>query len=165
MAGSTAPRCTNVAGSWTVDTNVLVYAFDLDEEHRRNVALELLDEKDRHDIRLPRQTIGEFFHAAIRTHHLNREGAARNAQRFLAAHETFVASADAYAKAIEEAATGNTQIWDALIVAACADNGIDLLLTEDMAEGRYRLGVEIVNPFKPGPGGRKALKKRGIAAR
>jgi predicted nucleic acid-binding protein len=154
-----------VAGDWTVDTNVLVYAFDLHETARRDVALGLLDEMDRHDIRLPRQTIAEFFHACVRKGYLLRPAAHRNALRFLTGYETFAATREAYALALDEALRGDTQIWDALILAACAENGIKVLLTEDMAQGQHRLGVEIVNPFAPTPAGRKTLKKRGISAR
>jgi predicted nucleic acid-binding protein len=42
--------------------------------------------------------------------------------------------------------------WDALIVAAAADAGCGLLLTEDLQDGRVYEGVTVMNPFEHDPG-------------
>jgi predicted nucleic acid-binding protein len=154
-----------VTADWTIDANIPLYAIDTRDPIKWARAKDVMAQADRANISIARQTIGEFFFASVRKNLLPRSIAAETARGYLAGYDTFAASHDALAKAIAEAATGRTQFWDALVLAACAENGIRVLLTEDMAEGRHALGVEIVDPFKPGPAGRKTLKKLGIAAR
>jgi predicted nucleic acid-binding protein len=44
--------------------------------------------------------------------------------------------------------TGNLSFWDAMIVAARMDNGIQTLYSEDFDSSTTRLtGITIVNPF------------------
>lgn len=150
---------------WTVDANVLVYALDRKADEKRPIAEAALVALRASGAPMARQAIGEFVYATVRKGKLTRDVATHAAREFMANFETFGASHDAFELALDEAATGQTQFWDAVLLAACAEAGIDLLLTEDMAQGRHRLGVEIVNPFAPSPAGRKALKKRGISAR
>jgi predicted nucleic acid-binding protein len=38
--------------------------------------------------------------------------------------------------------------WDSLLLAACAEVGVDRLYTEDMSDGANYGGVTIVNPFR-----------------
>lgn len=150
---------------WTVDTNVLVYALDRAADERRQIAETAIVALRASGAPMARQAIGEFVYATVRKGKLTREVATHVAREFLANFGTFAASHAAFELALDEAATGQTQFWDAVLLAACAEHGIDLLLSEDMAPGRHRLGVEIVNPFAPTPSGRKTLKKRGISAR
>ena len=42
-------------------------------------------------------------------------------------------------------------IWDALLVAACLEGGVQILYTEDMGAPRQIDGVSLVNPFLAGP--------------
>ena len=37
--------------------------------------------------------------------------------------------------------------WDALIIAACLDNGVKRLYSEDFDAYQYVNGLEVVNPF------------------
>lgn len=154
-----------MAAEWTVDANILVYCVDRQDPVRKAVAEAVMRAAAAADIALARQVIGEFFHAASRKGKLPARDASRIAQDYASGYETFGASADAFVAALDEAASGRTQFWDAMLLAACAEKGIGTLLTEDMAPGRHRMGVEIVNPFKPDPAARKTLKKLGLAAR
>ena len=150
---------------WTVDANILIYCVDRLEAAKRDVAETVMAAANRDDIALARQAIGEFFHAASRKGKLPPEAAAAVAADYLRGYDTFGANEADFEVALAEAATGRTQFWDAVLLAACARSGIMVLLTEDLAQGQHRLGVEIVNPFAPSPAGRKAMKKRGISAR
>ena len=38
--------------------------------------------------------------------------------------------------------------WDGLLVAACAEAGVDTLYSEDMDDGAEYDGVTVVNPFR-----------------
>jgi predicted nucleic acid-binding protein len=48
---------------------------------------------------------------------------------------------------VKLARTGALSFYDALVVAAAADAGCRVLLTEDMQHGRKFGGVTIQNPF------------------
>jgi predicted nucleic acid-binding protein len=154
-----------VAADWTLDTNVLIYAIDHTDMVKWAIASDIGAAAENSDIHLPRQAIGEFFQTCSRKQLLPRDEAYAMARRYLAAFDHFQASDKAFVAALDEAATGRTQFWDAVLLASCAENGIKVLLTEDMAQGTHPLGVEIVNPFKPSPSARKTMKKLGIAAR
>lgn len=41
--------------------------------------------------------------------------------------------------------------WDALIIAACRDSGVNRLYTEDFDAYPVVNGLEVVNPFVPTP--------------
>ena len=50
--------------------------------------------------------------------------------------------------ASELSAGHSLSTWDALLIAACVDAGVNLLYTEDLQASRIIRGVEIVNPFE-----------------
>jgi len=54
-------------------------------------------------------------------------------------------------RAMDVAAVHELATWDAVILAATAEAGCRLLLSEDMQEGFTWSGVTIVNPFAPTP--------------
>jgi len=54
-------------------------------------------------------------------------------------------------RAMDVAAVHELATWDAVILAATAEAGCRLLLSEDMQEGFTWGGVTIVNPFAPTP--------------
>ena len=54
---------------------------------------------------------------------------------------------DIHAHAVKLARTSSLSFYDALIIAATADAGCGVLLTEDMQNGRKLGGVTIQNPF------------------
>ena len=56
-------------------------------------------------------------------------------------------TADIHGKAVELARANALSFYDALIVAAAADAGCHVLLTEDLQHGRKVSGVTIKNPF------------------
>ena len=41
------------------------------------------------------------------------------------------------------------QLWDAHMLALCAGNGCDVLLSEDMTDGARYGRVVVLNPFEP----------------
>lgn len=57
-------------------------------------------------------------------------------------------TSDIHAQAVKLARSNSLSFYDALIVAAAADAGCRLLLTEDMRHGRRFGSVAIQNPFR-----------------
>jgi predicted nucleic acid-binding protein len=48
------------------------------------------------------------------------------------------------------------QVWDAHMLAVCAANGCDVLLSEDMTDGVQYGSVLVLNPFNPANTGKLA---------
>jgi predicted nucleic acid-binding protein len=54
-------------------------------------------------------------------------------------------------RGMDVAVAHNLAIWDAIILAAAAEAGCRMLLSEDIQDGFTWGGVTIVNPFAPQP--------------
>jgi predicted nucleic acid-binding protein len=131
-----------------VDTNILVYAHDIDERAKRAVAREVLRElwNDGTGVISP-QVLQEFYVSVTRKIVVPISKAA--ARQIISAYAlwcTEVTSSDVAAafRIEDEAQIG---FWDALIVAAAAKSGAAKLLTEDLNPGQIVAGVMIENPF------------------
>ena len=60
---------------------------------------------------------------------------------------TMIASQQAYAQAWKLAAKHKYQVWNALIVAICAEHGVKTLYSEDAGSLERPLGVHVINPI------------------
>jgi predicted nucleic acid-binding protein len=133
-----------------VDTNVLVYAHDVDDRskhHRARNALRALW-NDGAGVLSP-QVLQEFYVNVTRkiAKPLARE-AARLIVNTYAIWCVDVGPADvAAAFRIED--EGKIGFWDALIVASAVKAGATRLLSEDLNAGQTIAGVLIENPFAP----------------
>ncbi len=130
------------------DTNVLVYAFDLGEPEKREVARTLIRE---HlmvgDGIISVQVLREFYSASQRSTTPLRAEEAAGAVRYLATFAPSSEDTQTVLRAVERVGDGFS-FWDALIVEAALRGGAaDLLLTEDMHDGRVIEGMRIENPF------------------
>lgn len=131
-----------------VDTNILVYAHDIDERSKRAVARDLLRElwNDGNGVVSP-QVLQEFYVSVTRkiAVPISKE-AARQVVNAYAFWCIGVTPADVTAAfRIEDEA--RLSFWDALIVAAAAKCGATKLLTEDLNPGQVIAGIVIENPF------------------
>jgi predicted nucleic acid-binding protein len=61
--------------------------------------------------------------------------------------KVLAASADAYERAWQLATSHQYQVWDALIIAVCAENAVKTLYSEDAGSMQRPLGVQVINPF------------------
>ena len=131
-----------------VDTNVLLYATDVDvsDAAKSRVAYEILN---RPDLALSVQVLQEFYWQATRA---GRSGSLTHDRVRL-----FVESMDRYP--IQEVTFGvvvaalalveryRISYWDAAIVAAAKALGCTELLSEDLSDGQDYDGVVVRNPF------------------
>lgn len=130
-----------------LDTNVLVYAFDLGEPEKREVARSLVREHLMEgDGMISVQVLREFYSASQKgTAPLDSEEAATTVN-FLATFSPSSEDPRMVVRAVERVKDGFS-FWDALIVEAALRGGADLLLSEDMQDGRVVAGMRIENPF------------------
>lgn len=146
-ASRTATRSTT--GLVFVDTNVLVYAHDLDAGEKRRAAAARLERLwDEQTGTLSVQVLQEFFVNATRK--LAKPVVTAQAREVIRLYRPWVrkvTSTDTLVRATEIAELARLSFWDSLIVAAAEEAGCEELLSEDMGHGQEIVGVRIVNPF------------------
>lgn len=130
-----------------LDTNVLVYADDVDAGTKRAKAQALVaDALASGNAVISTQVLQEYFSVATRKLEISAEAAQRKVE-VLAALVAVTIDADHIVESIKLLRLNNLNFWDALIVHAARLAGCDRLLTEDLQTGQRIEGVEIVNPF------------------
>ena len=132
-----------------VDTNVLVYAHDLESGDRHTIAARLVAElwKTRRAV-ISTQVLQEFYVNATRKIRAPLPRAlARQIVNAYAVWQTEIVEPRDIQLASELEEQHQLSFWDALIVAAALKGGASSILTEDMSTGRSLSGVRIENPF------------------
>ncbi len=130
-----------------LDTNVLVYADDLDAGEKRERAQQILaDAFTTRSAALSTQVLQEFF--AVATRKLGVDAAiARRKIELLSTLEVITIQVPHVLQAIDLHRLHALSFWDALIVTCAASAGCTRLCTEDMQDGATISGVTIENPF------------------
>ena len=136
-----------MTGPFFVDTNVLVYADDLDAGPKREAARALLRQiVPSGEAVLSVQVLQEYFAVATRRLGLPAE-AARDRVEALSQLEVFTPRVGDLLAAIDLQRLHSLSIWDALVVRAALVSGCRTLYTEDLQHGRRFEALEVVNPF------------------
>lgn len=136
-------------GRQFVDTNILVYAHDLDAGHKYERAagiVKSLWEQGTGVISV--QVLQEFYVNVTRkipeplplTHARGLIGA-------YSAWQVEVPAAETVIMASEIQQRNQLSFWDAMILATAMTGGVESLLTEDLNHGQILEGVRIENPF------------------
>ena len=125
------------------DTNIPLYALDIDEEKRRK-ALALL----RLNPVISVQVVNEFIGVAIGKMKISRPEINRLARIMMKRCEVVPMDVGLVAEAIALGERFHFSHWDSLIVAAALRANCDILYSEDMQHGQVIDGhLTIVNPF------------------
>lgn len=134
---------------WTIDTNILVYATETEvPAEKQRIARQLLERLTLSpQACLVGQVLGEFMSVVLRKHAMPRPQAFEAVSLLSQAARVLGASQQAYEQAWKLAATHKYQVWDALIVAICAEHGVKTLYSEDAGSLKRPLGVHVINPF------------------
>lgn len=132
-----------------VDTNIMVYAFDLDEAIRGPRAVELLESLPVADTVLLWQVACETGSVLRR---INKKGRRtvdpEEAERAMLARYPLVCPPPAtYMLAQRIRAVHQVSLWDSLLIAACHETGVTTLYSEDIQSRTEIEGVRIVSPF------------------
>lgn len=132
-----------------VDTNVLIYAHDLDAGDKRTVATALLKElwAMRRGL-LSTQVLQEFYVNVTRKIPSPLSApAAREIVREYCAWQVEVLGADTILRASEIEERHEVSFWDALIVTAALQGHAGKILSENLNPGQIIEGIPIENPF------------------
>ncbi len=132
------------------DTNVLVYAADIDAGPRHARAAELLERAAQADCILTLQSLGEFFNATTKKARLPPAKAGAFVEAWRRVFPVHGADEAALEDAMHAADRHRLAFWDAMIWATARQAGCRLLISEDMQDGWSLGGLLVVNPFEPG---------------
>ena len=115
-----------------LDTNVLAYAEGTNGAAMRDRALGLLHRLPEGDIILPLQTLGELFNVLVRKARRPPTRARSAVLSWQDAYPVVETSASIIASATDLACDHGLTIWDSVVVAASAEAGCRVLLSEDL---------------------------------
>lgn len=127
-----------------IDTNILAYAYDADSGHKGARAREILGEID--GAVVSTQVLLELFAVLTRKLEVTRD-AAEEAVESLMGLEVVATDTRLVREGLRISRDHDLSHWDAMIVAAAATSGCEILLTEDLNDGQVIEGVRVVNPF------------------
>ncbi|MEA3486455.1 MAG: PIN domain-containing protein [Thermodesulfobacteriota bacterium] len=132
-----------------VDTNILIYAHDLDAGPRHDIAASAVEELwESENGVMSTQVLQEFYVNVTRkiSKPLSQAHARGIIENYLAWHIE-VNEPDTVLMASEIEERHLLSFWDALILAAASRARVDKILTEDLNHGQKIEGILIENPF------------------
>lgn len=133
-----------------VDTNVLAYAEDMNGPVMKKAALDLLETQLPPEwTMISVQALGELFRILVRKAGRSAAEARAAVLTWGDAFPLIETSPTIVLAAMDLAVDHRVAIWDAVILAAAAEAGCRLLLSEDLQEGFTWSGVTVTNPFAP----------------
>jgi predicted nucleic acid-binding protein len=132
-----------------LDTNVLVYAFDVSAPAKQDRALRIVRDGSDGPWGISWHVIQEF--SAVALHRFARPMSPPDLQAFqdtlLWPACSALPSPDLHRQALAIHAATRYRFYDCLIVAGAIRSGAKQLYSEDLQHGREIGGVRIVNPF------------------
>jgi len=132
-----------------VDTNIIVYAYDRDAGRKHEIARDLIIGLwSAAGGVLSTQILQEFYVTVTRkiASPLTREAAREIIKDYLT-WGIVSNDGDAVLEAIDIETGENISFWDALVIAAAKRGGAQVLLSEDLSEGRKFGDMVVRNPF------------------
>lgn len=138
----------NASSKTFIDTNILIYAHDIDAKEKHAVAKQALSEfwASRTGF-LSMQVLQEFYVNVTRK--LSRPLMKKSARAIVDKYaiwciDTTPAEIATAFRIEDEARIG---FWDALICAAALKAGAERILSEDLNPGQKIAGIRVINPF------------------
>ena len=131
-----------------LDTNILVYAYDLSEPGKQTIAQELVRRAVSGAISTSTQVLAEF--AATFLHKLSPPATATQLGSMLDALSPIpVVAADneMVRRAIEAHSRYGIHFYDGMIIAAAERSGANRIWSEDLNSRQMYFGIRIENPF------------------
>lgn len=130
-----------------LDTNILVYAYDIDEPGKRIIALQFVEEGWNHygGTAFSVQVLQELYVNLLRKG--QSLSTARKVIRDFAEWPIIENTYQLLESALDIQMKWKTSLWDALILGAAHASGAKELITENLNHGQDYGGLRVVNPF------------------
>ncbi len=130
-----------------LDTNVLLYGYDLDALDKRQIAKSLLEQAWLHpgSTAISVQVLQEFYVNFVRAGHPTTDAVAliNDFSRWPVVDN----SLSVLRLGLNLQSRWQISLWDAQILAAAQTSGARELLTEDLNHGQDYGGIRVINPF------------------
>lgn len=136
-----------IAERLSLDTNILIYAFDTSEPKRQDLAIKLIEKAAQVDCLLTLQSLSEFYYATTRKKYLPQKEAHNQIEDWQAIFPIAVAKPGTLLRAISASTKHKLPFWDAMLWSTAQDAGVDVLLSEDFNHTQMIGSVKIINPF------------------
>ena len=133
-----------------IDTNILVYAFDLAEAKKRSQAIVVIRELRNSSLGcLSVQCLSEFFNATTRgsSPKLTIEKSLQYVQDYLLSFPTFPLTQSIILEAARGVRDHSFSFYDAQIWASALINEVPVVFSEDFQDRQVFEGIRFVNPF------------------
>lgn len=130
-----------------LDTNVLLYARDPRDPRKQALAIHLI--RSQADCALLWQVSCEYLAASrkLSAYGFGPPEAARDLDDLRRSWTLVLPAWSAFDRAIELMSRFSLSVWDALLLAAAIEAGIDTLYSEDFGPYPEVSGLRLVNPF------------------
>lgn len=132
-----------------LDSNIIIYAYDLSAGEKNNIAKETLVSlwNSQRGV-VSTQVLQELFVALTKKipKPLDAESAKQIVNDLLK-WDVIVNDGESILEAIEIHLKYKYSFWDSMIIEAAIQSGADLLLSEDLSDGQIINGLTIKNPF------------------
>lgn len=130
-----------------LDTNILLYAYDLDAPGKRSVAMAIVEEAWRQPGRtaLSVQVLQEFHVNFVRRGHPVAEATLIVGD--FSSWNVIENSLALFQQGLWLQSRWQISLWDAMILAAAESSGARELLSEDLNHGQNYGQVSVINPF------------------
>jgi predicted nucleic acid-binding protein len=137
-----------MSGLEFLDTNVLIYSYDIADRRKRDVAQSLVRKSFAGGMVTSTQVLGEFasalLHKVVPRADVKKVMAALDA---LAPIPVIATDADMLRRAVEVHGRYGLHFYDSLIVAAAERAGCERIWSEDLNSGQSYFGITVQNPF------------------
>ena len=137
-----------MSGKAFIDTNVLIYAHDVDAAAKRDIARRVLQELwSERTGTVSTQVLQEFYINVTRK--IASPLPKKSARAVVSSYAIWcvVMTPEEISAAFQIEDEAHIGFWDALIIAAAVKAGADRILSEDLNPGQTISGVRIENPF------------------
>lgn len=132
-----------------LDTNILIYAHDLDAGYKNHKAMTLVESiwQEENGV-ISTQVLQEFYVNV--TQKIQKPLSAARARSIIEPYRTWHLEVNDFTSilmASELAERHRLSFWDAMIVAAACRAKAQRIITEDLNHGQVIEGVQVENPF------------------
>jgi len=136
-----------------VDTNIIVYAYDITAGEKHHLAKAVIMDLWRSGRGIVSTQILQELYVTLtrKIPHPLQTAQAKEIIEDTLTWDVVVNDGESILQAIALEVQEKLSFWDALVVAAAARGGAEILLSEDLPAGRTIAGVRIVNPLLYSP--------------
>lgn len=140
-----------MSGKSFIDTNILVYAYNVDEGEKHAQASALIKKLwDQQMGVLSLQVLQEFYVTVTQKIEkpISPSEATKIVKDYAAAWEIVEPTVQTLLAALEAKDRYQLHFWDAMIFAAAKEAGVTAVYTEDFQHGRVIEGIRFISPFR-----------------